>query len=164
MSVRAKPMGTSDVTFLDDSSDLGSLECKGANGLCDGDLATAVGFTSEPRIRCEPSEAMVSAPRTSRSGQFEGWELESWYQPENCCLTQFILDEYHSPLRSRFYRSGRTTQQIASASFYDCACVLTELKCEDICAMAPDLLRWGDDLESESADYNDDWWLIWGKT
>ena len=22
--------------------------------------------------------------------------------------------------------------------------------------MAPDLLRWGDDLESESADYNDD--------
>ena len=89
MSVRAKPMGTSDVTFLDDSSDLGSLECKGANGLCDGDLATAVGFTtavgfnpdvgftSEPRIRFEPSEAMVSAPRTSRSGQFEGWELES---------------------------------------------------------------------------------------
>ena len=46
MSVRAKPMGTSDVTFLDDSSDLGSLECKGANGLCDGDLATAVGFTT----------------------------------------------------------------------------------------------------------------------
>ena len=44
MSVRAKPMGTSDVPFLDDSSDLGSLECKGANGLCDGDLATAVGF------------------------------------------------------------------------------------------------------------------------
>ena len=35
------PMGTLDVPFLDDSSDLGSLMNQGANGLRDGDLATA---------------------------------------------------------------------------------------------------------------------------
>ena len=94
------PMGVLDVMAADDSSDLGSLEFYGANGLCDGDLAKAdrqpghssniqvdrrmmmnineadhahsmrgtcwgsspdVGFTSEPRIGCEPSGAMPSA-------------------------------------------------------------------------------------------------------
>ena len=35
------PMGVIDEPPLDDSSDLGFLEYKGANGLCDGDLATA---------------------------------------------------------------------------------------------------------------------------
>ena len=35
------PMGVLDVPTADDSSDLGSLELNGANGLCDGDLATA---------------------------------------------------------------------------------------------------------------------------
>ena len=31
-----------------------------------------------------------------------------------------------------------------------------EHKFVDLCAMAPDLLRWSDDLISDSADYNDD--------
>ena len=35
------PMGVLDVMAADDSSDLGSLEFYGANGLCDGDLAKA---------------------------------------------------------------------------------------------------------------------------
>ena len=34
--------------------------------------------------------------------------------------------------------------------------MLTELNSEELCAMAFDLLRWGVDLESELADYNDD--------
>ena len=35
------PLGTLDVPFLDDSSDLGSLMDYGVKDLCDGDLATA---------------------------------------------------------------------------------------------------------------------------
>ena len=35
------PMGTLDVPFQDDSSDLGSLMNQGVKDLCDGDLATA---------------------------------------------------------------------------------------------------------------------------
>ena len=38
---RTMPMGVSDVPTADDSSDLGSFEFNGADGLCDGGLATA---------------------------------------------------------------------------------------------------------------------------
>ena len=34
--------------------------------------------------------------------------------------------------------------------------MLGELNDEDLCAMAPDLLQWGDDLISVPADYNDE--------
>ena len=57
---------------------------------------------------------MLSALRTSRSGQLEAWNTRSGYQPENCRLMPSFFDDYHSPLRSRFYRSGGTTKQIAS--------------------------------------------------
>ena len=40
VSVRTQPMGLLDVSFQEDSSDLGSLVSYGANGLRDGDLAT----------------------------------------------------------------------------------------------------------------------------
>ena len=111
----------------------------------------------------EGSQESNHPPRTPRSGQFsgsgkfDGGEAESGFLPGYCCQTaDFILDDYHSPLRSRFYRFGGTTQQIASAPNYDCACVLDELNMRDLCAMAPDLLRWGDDLISVPADYNDE--------
>ena len=82
--------------------------------------------------------------------------MESGYQPINCCQTSsFIYDDYHSPLRSRSYRSGGTTQHIASAYYHDCACVFDEQNSKDLCAMAPDLLRWGDDLISDNADHDD---------
>ena len=100
---------------------------------------------------------MLSVPRTSRSGQFEGWDTESGNQPENCCLKQFFFDDYHSPLRSRFYRSEfyrGTTQEIASEPNNDCERVLNKLKCEGLCAMAPDLLSWDCDLKSDPADYD----------
>ena len=99
-------------------------------------------------------------PRTSRSGwfngsgKFYGSDAEPGSQPGYCCQTiDVIQDDYHSPLRSRSYRSGGTTQQIASAPINDCACVFDEL---NLCAMAPDLLRWGDDLISVSADYDNE--------
>ncbi|HKQ21503.1 MAG TPA: hypothetical protein VJS91_05650 [Nitrososphaeraceae archaeon] len=38
----------------------------------------------------------------------------------------------------------------------DCACVLDELNSEDLSDMAPDLLRWGDDLKSEPVDYKEE--------
>ena len=38
---RTMPMDVSDVPTADDSSDLGSFEFNGADGLCDGGLATA---------------------------------------------------------------------------------------------------------------------------
>ena len=50
-------------------------------------------------------------PRTSRSGlfngsgRFYGSDDEPGYQPGNCCeMTNFIHDDYHSPLRSRSYQ------------------------------------------------------------
>ena len=111
----------------------------------------------------EGFEKPCHPPRTSRSGLFKGSgkfygsDDKPGFQPGNCCeMTRIVLDNYHSPLRSRSYRSGGTTQQIASAPINDCACVLDELNMSDVCAMAPDLLRWGDDLRSVSADYNDE--------
>ena len=86
-----------------------------------GGSSPDVRFSSEPRIRCEPSEAMLSVSRTSRSGKFEGRDSEPGDQPGNCYLTPLFFDDYHSPLRSRFYRSGGTTQQIASSPTDDCA-------------------------------------------
>ena len=101
------------------------------------------GWTKSLQRPCHP-------PRTFRSGQFMGsgrfigYEAEPGYQPGSGCLTtDFILDDYHSPLRSRSFRSGGITQQIASAPTNGCACVLDELNMWDLCAMAPDLLRWG---------------------
>ena len=74
-------------------------------------------------------------PRTSRSGlfkgsgKFQGSDVKPGSQPGFCCQTNNVVqDDYHSPLRSRSFRSGGTTQQIASAPNNDCACVLDELK------------------------------------
>ena len=111
------------------------------------------GWAESHKRPCHP-------PRTSRSGKFsgsgkfKGCDVEPGLQPGYCCLmTDFIQDDYHSPLRSRSYRSGGTTQQIASAPINDFTCVLKERNSEDLCAMAPDLLRWGNDLISEPADH-----------
>ena len=111
----------------------------------------------------EGSQDPCHPPRTSRSGlfngsgKFDGPDVKPGLQPGNCCQTiNVIQDDYHSPLRSRSYRSGGTTQKIASAPNYDCACVLDELNSEELCAMAPDLLRWGDDLKSVTVDYYDE--------
>ena len=75
-------------------------------------------------------------PRTSRlglfngSGKFYGPDAKPGLKPGYCCQTsEVILDDYHSPLRSRSYRSGGTTQQIASALTNDCACVFMNLNC-----------------------------------
>ena len=100
---------------------------RSTRGACGGS-SPDVRFTNEPRIGCEPSEAMLSALWIFRSGQFEGWDAESedgtsqdgTLSLENCCYT--FMDDYHSPLRSRSYRSGGTTQQIASALIDDCVC------------------------------------------
>ena len=123
------PMGVLDVPTADDSSDLGSLEIYGANGLCDGDLATAdlqpghlniiqvdrgmmMNVSEAERVRGEcaasaghggdrapmsgsqPNYGWAASlqrpchpPRTSRSGQFEGRERKSGFQPEYCCQT-----------------------------------------------------------------------------
>ena len=117
---------------------------------------TDVRFTSEPQIRYEPSEVTLSALRTSRSGQFEEWNIESGNQPEKCCLTQFVFDDNHSHLQSRSYRSGGTILQIASAPINDCAFVLTNQICEDESAMALDLLNSDYYLESGTVDYKGD--------
>ena len=86
-----------------------------------------------------------------------GLKDKSGDQPENCCHTSdFFFGDYHLPLRSRSFRSSGTTLQIGSAPNNDCACVLNELNSGELCAMAPDLLRWGDDQKSESADYSDE--------
>ena len=58
-------------------------------------------------------------------------------------------------LRSRSYRSGGTTLQIASALLM-IAHVCLRHKFVNMGVMAPNLLRWGDDLISEPADYTDD--------
>ena len=109
----------------------------------------------------EGFEKPCHPPRTSRSGLFNrsgklyGLDVKPGLQPGYCCQTMNVIqDDYQSPLRSRSYRSGGTTQQIASAPINDCACVCEELNMRDVCAMAPDLLRWGDDLISVLADYN----------
>ena len=200
----SQPKGSSEVLFLDDSSDVGSLDINGVLvDLSDGDLASADlqpghlvmskrdrrmmmnGHESEHvqntcRTRAEHvgdrapmSGSMVNhgwaegrqrpchPPRTSRSGlfngsgKFYGSDVKPGFQPGYCCLTTDVIqDDYHSPQRSISYRSGGTTQQIASALNNDCACVFDELNTSDVCAMAPDLLRWGDDLISVPADYN----------
>ena len=102
-------------------------------------------------------------PRSSRSGllngsgKFYGSDEKPGFQPGYCCQTSNVIqDDYHSPLRSRSYRSGGTTQQIASAPINDCACVIDEQNARELCVMAPDLLRWGDDLISVPADFNDE--------
>ena len=100
--------------------------------------------------------AMHFVQRTSRLGQFEGWDTDSRGQPENC--RQHFLRDYHSPLwlplavNRRFYRFGGTTQQIASAPYNDFARMFTELKCEDLGVMALDLLSWDSDINSESTE------------
>ena len=111
----------------------------------------------------EGSQEPCHSPGTSRSGLFKGSgkfygsNAKPGLQPGYCCQTMNVIqDDYQSPLRSRSFRSGGTTQQIASAPINDCACVLDELNMRDVCAMAPDLLRWGDDHISVSADYDNE--------
>ena len=54
------PMGTLDVLYQEDSSDLGSLIEQGANGLRDGDLASADLQPGHPIINMEDRRMMMS--------------------------------------------------------------------------------------------------------